>query len=399
MPSASDRLWSGRFVLAMGIQFFSMSTFYMLLTTMALYAVDRFAASDAAAGFASSAFVVGSLMARLVTGKYIDFIGRRRLLVSVLLVFAIVGVLYLPVNELWLLFVVRIAHGMAFGAASTTLSSSVVSLIPVHRRGEGIGYYGLALTAASAAGPFVALWLVEHLGFQPLLIGAAITASSALLLALLLRLPERTPGPDEVARKWRMHPSEFVAVEVLPIALVMVLLTTSFSTVLAFINSFGRAEGLVGPVSVFFVFYAAALLLSRLTVGRLQDRRGDNAVFYPVLVLFAIGMAVLGLAINAPMVWAAALLIGFGYGSTLTAGQTVAVSVVPDHRMGVAVGTYLVGIDVGVALGPVLFGLVVPAVGFRGMYLLVTGLVVVIFVVYHLVHGRKRRGGRALELN
>lgn len=386
-------MWSARFVVAMLTNFFTMTTFYILLTTMALYAVDRFNANDALAGLASGAFVLGSLLSRLITGKFLDFIGRQRLLAIVLAGFFVLSLVYLLADSLGLLIGVRFVHGMMFGGASTTLSTCVVSLVPRRRRGEGIGYYGMAMTAASAFGPFIGLALQGSFGYEVMLLGGSVSAAVAAVLGLLLRPPERTPGPAEIERKWRMHPKDFIDADALPIAIVMALLAMGYSSILAFVNSYGRAEDMVTATSVFFFAYAIALGASRLTVGRLQDRRGDNTLFYPAMALFGVGMAVLAAATNVVGVIIAAVCVGFGYGSTLTGGQAIAVTMAPEARAGVAVSTYLVAMDVGVGFGPVLLGLVIPLAGYRGMYWVVVALIVVAGVLYRLLHGYKRHGG------
>lgn len=394
MVSDSSRLWTGRFVLAMLTNFSTMMTFYILITSMALYAVERFNASDSLAGFASGAFVFGSILARLLTGKFLDFIGRRRLLVTVLTGFLLISLAYLLANSLVLLLVVRFLHGLTFGAASTTLSASVVTFIPRRRRSEGIGYYGMAMTTAAALGPFVALLVKGPFGFEAVLLGGSAFAAAATAFSLGLRLPERTPGPEEVARKWHLHPKDLLEKSVLPIGTVMFVIAIGFSSVLTFVNSYGRAEHMVAATSLFFIVYAGALALSRLTVGRLQDRRGDNTLFYPALVLFAIGIVVLAIATDGLLIAAAAVLIGFGYGSTLTGGQSIAVTMAPEHRTGLAVSTYLISIDVGIGLGPVILGALIPWLGYRGMYSVVAAVIVIGVIIYHFVHGRKRHGGR-----
>ena len=55
MTEADARLWSKDFVLAMVVNFFVGLVFYGLMTTLALYAVERFGAGESAAGLAASA--------------------------------------------------------------------------------------------------------------------------------------------------------------------------------------------------------------------------------------------------------------------------------------------------------------------------------------------------------
>lgn len=94
-PPAEDKLVTPAFALAWVINFTQYLAFYILVTTMALYAVKQFAASDAAAGFASSSFVVGATVARLFSGYLVDAFGRRRALWISLVVVAVSSLGYL----------------------------------------------------------------------------------------------------------------------------------------------------------------------------------------------------------------------------------------------------------------------------------------------------------------
>ena len=76
-----ERIASPTFVLAWVVSFLQFLAFYALVTTMAVYAVRQFAASDAGAGLASSAFVIGATVSRVVTGHVVDRFGKRRVLV------------------------------------------------------------------------------------------------------------------------------------------------------------------------------------------------------------------------------------------------------------------------------------------------------------------------------
>ena len=157
-----QRLWTRTFIVGIVVNLFMSSVFYLLMTTMAVYAAQRFAASDSQAGLASSAFVIGAVLARLLAGKFLDVVGRRRMLVLAMIVFTLAGLSYLPVEDLTLLIVVRLVHGVAFGAGNTALIASVQSIIPSARRAEGNGYFGTATTVATAGGPFLGVRSEEH---------------------------------------------------------------------------------------------------------------------------------------------------------------------------------------------------------------------------------------------
>src|SRR5690606_39377491 len=56
----AGRLWTRELLTAVVVNTLTMLVFYLLMTTMALYAAQRFAASDSLAGLASSMFIVGA---------------------------------------------------------------------------------------------------------------------------------------------------------------------------------------------------------------------------------------------------------------------------------------------------------------------------------------------------
>ena len=62
--AGAERLWTRDFVLATVVNALAMSIFYLLMTTMAVYAVREFAASATGAGLASSMFIVGAVVTR-----------------------------------------------------------------------------------------------------------------------------------------------------------------------------------------------------------------------------------------------------------------------------------------------------------------------------------------------
>jgi MFS family permease len=85
----------------------------------------------------------------------------------------------------------------------------------------------------------------------------------------------------------------------------------------------------------------------------------------------------------------AAAIIGLGYGNFQSCAQALAVKVTPHHRMGLATSTYFIFLDLGLGMGPFLLGFLVPSFGYRGLYLALTGVIVIGFFVYQIAYGRK----------
>lgn len=85
----------------------------------------------------------------------------------------------------------------------------------------------------------------------------------------------------------------------------------------------------------------------------------------------------------------AAVLIGLGYGNFQSVIQTLVIKVTPPHRMGLATSTYFFFLDLGIGVGPFLLGYMIPAFGYRGLYLSSPTLIVVGIFMYYYLYGKK----------
>ncbi|MBF0672344.1 MAG: MFS transporter [Salinibacterium sp.] len=390
--SARAPIWSRDFVLATGINFALAAVFYLLMTTMALYAIERFSADDGLAGLASGSFVLGAVVSRLLTSKYLDLVGRKRTVVIGLACFVVLALLYLVVTDLTILIALRLVHGLAFGAASTAIAASAMTLIPVSRRAAGAGFFSISATLAAGIGPLIGTLLIDSVGYDGLFWTGTIASIIGLAAALLIRLPERTPSEEEVRNKWRIRPADLIEARAMPIAFVVFLGCIGWSGVLTFYLNYVDATGSTEMAGAFFTVYAIAVFGVRLFAGSLQDRFGDNAVFYPALAIFAVGLVVIAQPPSPTIIVIGAVLGALGFGTLIPSGQTVAVSSAPPARVGAATSTLFLMADAGIGVGPVVLGVLLPLTGYDGMYLLLAGLMVLTLGIYALTHGRLRAG-------
>ncbi|MFH5822872.1 MFS transporter [Georgenia sp. AZ-5] len=87
----------------------------------------------------------------------------------------------------------------------------------------------------------------------------------------------------------------------------------------------------------------------------------------------------------------AGALVGAGFGTLMPAAQAAVVRIADGRRVGLAVSTYYLFLDLGTGLGPLALGLVIGAGDHRVMYLAVAGLVLASAGHYHALHGRRAR--------
>lgn len=388
-PACRQALITPVFVLTWIVNFTQYLAFYLLITTMALYAVQEFSASNAMSGLTSSAFVIGATVARLFAGYVVDTFGRRRILLLALIVVLLACLGYVLPHSLAWLIALRILHGIGYALVSTATMAIVQSAIPETRRAEGTGYYALGSTLATAIGPALGLFFVESFTYTLLFWATVATALIGFVLGLVLHQhPSQLASAPAQAQRSPFSLRVIVDAKVVPIGCFMLLVGISYAGVLTYLLSYADQRHVVTGASYFFLAYAAAMLVMRFVLGRLQDRRGDNMVIYFGLLMFTAALVVLMAATHDWHVIAAGALSGLGYGTLMPASQAIAVRLVSPQKLGTGISTLLLLMDVGIGLGPIALGWIVTAIGYGPMFGMLAGLVVVAAVFYYVVHGR-----------
>ena len=399
-PKSAQKLWTKDFILGTGINFFLMINYYSLMVVVADFSMKHYGVNPAIAGLAASIFIIGALFARFFSGGIMDTFGRKKLLTCGAICEVIFSLLYLSGFSLGLLFILRLLHGIAYGACSTTIGTIVTALVPDERKGEGVGYYMLSVTLGAAVGPFLGMFLTQNFSFTTLFIAVSVVAAATLLSALIIKAPEAEnyieakthPQPKQKTKK-KFTLSDYLEKSVMPISGVCAILFFCYSSLMTFLTPFAEEVGLAGPASVFFVVYALAMFVTRPFTGRMFDKKGDRIVMIPAFIGFIIGMIMLAISQNAVTMFIAAALLGYGVGTVQSSGLTMAVNTAPDNRLSLANSTFYVFLDTGVGIGPLILGVLAPLWGYRGLFMamsVVAGFALLAYLILSKHHAKKK---------
>lgn len=387
-----ERLWTKNFIMISGVNFLLTLVFFLLVVIIGLYAVDSFDATTSQAGLVTGIFIVGTLIGRLFIGGRIERIGRKRTLIIGFLLFNAVTLLYFIQSTITVLLLTRLLHGISLGIASTAAATIVAYIIPIARRGEGIGYFSMSSTLATAIGPFVGLLLTRYTTFPVIFTICLAVGIVGLLTSLLVSVPTIAASQtNNKLEKKRFSITNYVEPKAVPIALVTLFIAFCFSSVLSFMNFYAIEQNLMEAASFFFLVYALSVLVSRPFTGRLMDAKGANFVMYPAFGLLAAGLVLLGTANSSFTFLLAASLIGFGFGNMQSCTQAIAVKLTPMHRMGMATSTFFIFLDAGLGFGPYVLGLLLAGVSYSEMYMLLGGVAAATVLLYFVVYGRKEK--------
>lgn len=384
-------LWTRNFILVSAINFQLVLTFYLLVVVIVGYAVSELAATTAQAGLVSGLFIVGTLIGRLLVGNFLEKFGRKTSLIVGLTGFLMFSGLYFIKFDVGMLLLVRFMHGFMMGMASTVLGTIIAQILPPTRRGEGIGYYSMSSTLGTAIGPFLAIWMMLHIGYHAIFTLSSIIAVFCLVVALFIQisdLPQTKSAQSAVNVETNSWLSQFVEKKALPISFIMLLTSICYSGVLSFVNFYAKEINLVETASVFFLMYAVAILISRPFTGPLMDRKGENIIMYPAFVIMAIALLLLSQAQNSWMLLLCAALLGLGYGNIQSVCQTVAVKSASIERMGFATSTFFIFLDAGLGFGPYFLGMALNSISYSTLYMYSAIASLLCIVIYYALHGK-----------
>lgn len=385
-----ERLWTKDFVTVSVINFLVFLTHFLLIVTIASYAVDRFHASTNIAGLVAGIFIIGALTGRLGTGRIIEDIGSKKVLMVSTVFCIITSVLYFTAYNLTLLIIIRLLHGIAFGAASTATGTIVAQIIPDSRRGEGIGYYSMGAILAVALGPFMGIFLIHGVDFKMIFIVTSILTAGSFVLSFIVNKPTyQSPEPDQINAVKSFQISNFLEFKAIPISITILVIGFSYSCVLTFISLYTKQIHLVEAASFYFLVYAVTVFISRPFSGRLLDIRGANFVAYPCLFIYAMGMLLFSQANQGIALLSAGAIIGLGYGNFISCAQAISIKGVAPHRLGLATSTFFIFVDLGFGVGPYLLGSLVPLTGYRGLFLMMAVVILATIPLYYFLHGKK----------
>ncbi|MFX3632836.1 MAG: MFS transporter [Candidatus Pristimantibacillus sp.] len=400
MPTHQEKLWTKSFIVLTASYLLLFLSLQMLLSPFPAYAKEQFHPGDFTLSLVTSLFALAAIVTRFATAALLCKVHRNTILFSGLIILSVATVLYPYAASMTQLLGLRVLFGIGFGMTSTVLPTLVSQIIPHKRIGEGIGYFGLSTSIAMSIGPMIGLSVIKDYGFTTLsMLG---TLSAVLIIPLLLLSRSIPPQPVKVAKPVtttevsKKKPS--MAGMWLP-ALLNMLMSITYGGVLGFLALYGEEKNLA-QIGLFFLFIAFTVLIVRPISGRLFDRKGPLLVLVPGAIIVVASLLILSYANSLPMVLLSALLYGFGFGAIQPTTQAWMIREAAPEQHSTANSLYYNSIDLGVALGSMLLGVVASASNYSIMYRYSAGVMVVFLAIYLISHVRKMKKDKeaAIEL-
>ena len=338
-------------------------------------------------GFVMAASTLTGVALKLPAGALSDRFGRRRLLVASTAIIALLPFGYLGISTLSALVALRFVHGSATAIFSPVASASVADLAPAARRGTWLSSYSTAQGTGQVLGPLLAGYLVAAGNFnRAFSIAGVIGIVAALIVARLPRTPAR-----EAPRTVR---PVFTRATVDVIANRLILLTSTaqaaqfvlHGTLNAFVPLYGRDVLRLTSIELGWAFGLQTIttLAVRPLIGVASDRIGRRGIIVTGLLVSTSGVLALSAATSFASMMAGIVTYAIGAAITTAATSAYITDITPRERYGAAHGVFGTIYDVGDALGPLLAGVLVAALGYAGMFRAIALVVVATTIAFSM---------------
>lgn len=367
------KLWNKWYITILLLSMVNHVASQLITPIVSKYAMS-IGATMATAGTIVGLMSLAAMFARPFAGLSSDRINKKLIIAVTGAVTGVCMYLYSASKSVEMMAAVRFVHGISFSFSTVALLAFNTMFIPKDKIGEGIGWSVVTTTLATAMGPNLGLWLVDHFGYKACFAAAAIGTIIPNLCFLVV--PNRQE-PHVPGKSAKFNVNDFISLQIFPFAL----LTGLFSCCNGIVNSFlallGDERGIKG-VGVFFTAYSVILIVTRPITGKLYDQKGIKFIMYPSIALAALSMLLLGKATSTWIVLLAGVLKALGQGTGAPSIQAHCLKKLGRDKAGVVSSTCYMGNDIGNTVGPAIGGLIASRTGYGSMFIMIAVSVIVI---------------------
>ncbi|WP_283597897.1 MFS transporter [Lactobacillus gallinarum] len=373
-------------VLVMAASFFFMFSTMFVNPLINGYAKEL-GASSAFAGIIVGIMSLAAMFLRPVAGNLTDKFSKYRLsfIGGVLIFIGVMGYVLTPSSGWLLLF--RLINGTGYVLCTVCMTTWLAFLVPRQHVGEAMGFYGLMNALAMALAPAVSINIYQKIGYRTSLLASAV---SALLMIVAIQFVGDHALPKKRVRTQKKS-FKIIQFNVLPVAILTTLFAIPYFVTQADIVAYVEQKHLTVAVGSYFLIYAIVLLIIRVGLKRYFDTVRFGVWLWLSLVSTAAYIILLAVMNNDWQMALAAALMASGYGIIYSVLQSTALLLAPIEEQGLASATFYLGLDIAMAFGPMISGVIDSVLPIEWFYPVELVLIPVILVVYFV--WRKRLNG------
>lgn len=319
-------------------------------------------------GIIMGVFALSSVLCRPWISDMIDRIGRKKSYTIGCTIMSILPLIYLlfrgNLSHFYLfLILVRIVHGVGLAICFTATFTYIADIVPEERLNEGIGMFGVTGLTGLAIGPVIGEIIITEFGFSAFFL----TATGMATLGLMIHLPLSESFVNDSQKTSQSFFTVLAKRKILFVALLAFLFGFGLAATGSFVSPFAKEQG-IAFISLYYISYSSAAVLTRLLGGRLADRVGEDRIIPYALTLTGGGLLILMLLGGNSILALSGLMSGCGHGFLFPCLNSVAIRNEPIDIRGKIIGVFTGGIDAGAFVGSIILGYIGQWAGFQALF-------------------------------
>ena len=357
--SSPPPLLSRSLLLLFLASFGAMTSFYLLLSVVPLYATS-IGAGDAGAGLATGTLMLATVAAELATPALLARFGYRLVLAVGLVLLGVPALALTEWTTLAGILAISAVRGVGLAIFVVTGSSLVALLVPRERRAEGLGVFGIVVGVPAIVALPLGVWLVERVGFPSVFVAGGVASLVGLLAVPVL--PGRQAQPTQpvgVLAGLRM------AAQLRP-AMLFLVTAVGAGVVVTFLPLTAGASGSL--IALALLAHSASTTLARWWAGRYGGRYGQAALLVQGVIAAGIGMLALVLVGSPVALVIGTLLLGGGFGIAQNASLALMFDRVSADGYDMVSAVWNLAYDAGMGLGAIGFGVIASQTGYAAAF-------------------------------
>ncbi len=356
------------------VQFVFLMSFASLavLSLLPLF-FEHLGGSPGQIGFLVGIFSFAAFLARPFGGWLLNRADARKVLsISLFFQFAMTCLYFLITQLNWFLILIRIFHGISLSLFTLAALLITVNITPQRQRAYALGVVSSGFMIPLLFLPFLGEGIIIRFGYPMFFFLAAACAFIPFVFSLFVRFPPFA-SQEESPKKSQGLLKLLLQKKILVIVCLTLLFEIALSSALSFVPLLAH-EGSAMLAGFFYSSLALLAVFLRLYAGKHLRFWGQPFFIIPAFAFLAAGAWILNFSrVNLHLV-ISGVIWGIGVGVLYPHLSAMVIEGVRLQERSRILGLFTASVDLGYALGPVLFGLMSNIFGIRRTFPVLAGI-------------------------
>jgi len=344
-----------------------------VLTLLSLF-FEHLGGSPRQIGFLMGLFAFAAFLSRPFVGWLLSKFNPRGVMIAGLALMLAVTSLYPFIQELnWFVVFIRIFHGLGFSVFVLAALLMVINLVSEEERVYAIGIVSTGFMIPLLVFPFLGEEIIRRFGFFAFFLSAIFLSVIPFVYAFFIKLD--IPGFAEDSEAKSVGFLALLKKKKIDLILFLsIVFEIGLSSCLAFVPLLAIGESPV-RAGYYYTFLALSAVFVRVIGGSQLRFWGSPKLLLPAFCLMSGGGVLISLSSSNFLLGISGVIYGLGIGVLYPHLSALIVKGVTSRERGKILSLFASSVDLGFALGPLLFGWIYQSIGIRPTFALFSAFI------------------------